>query len=150
MKLSMPPAVILMVHLGLAWLCNRFLGFANFQFSFQKLVSLSLFFVGIIMTIWTIFVMYRARTTIDPVSPDRASKLITTGIFSISRNPIYLALLMLLMAWVIWLGNVIAIFLGATFVWQLTHFQIHAEEEALEAKFGKRYLEYKKRVRKWI
>jgi protein-S-isoprenylcysteine O-methyltransferase Ste14 len=62
----------------------------------------------------------------------------------------YLALLLILMAWIIRQGNLVAVILAITFVWQLTHFQIRAEEKALEEKFGEKYSEYRSKVRRWI
>jgi protein-S-isoprenylcysteine O-methyltransferase Ste14 len=54
------------------------------------------------------------------------------------------------MAWIIRQGNLVAVILAITFVWQLTHFQIRAEEKALEEKFGEKYSEYRSKVRRWI
>jgi protein-S-isoprenylcysteine O-methyltransferase Ste14 len=54
------------------------------------------------------------------------------------------------MAWIIRQGNLVAVFLAVTFVWQLTHFQIRAEEQALEEKFREKYSEYRLEVRRWI
>jgi len=94
--------------------------------------------------------MRRAGTTVDPMDPTKASSLVVSGIYRISRNPIYLALLLILMAWIIRQGNLVAVFLAVTFVWQLTHFQIRAEEQALEEIFREKYSEYRLEVRRWI
>lgn len=91
-----------------------------------------------------------ARTTINPLDPSRASSLVTGGIFRITRNPMYLSLLLLLIAyavrlgsWVEWLGPVL-------FAAYVTRFQIIPEERILAAKFGAAFLAYKSRTRRWI
>jgi protein-S-isoprenylcysteine O-methyltransferase Ste14 len=91
-----------------------------------------------------------ARTTINPFDPSRASALVTGGIFRITRNPIYLSLLLLLIAyairlgsWVEWLGPVL-------FSIYVTRFQIIPEERILTAKFGEAFLAYKRRTRRWL
>ncbi len=91
-----------------------------------------------------------ARTTINPLDPSRASALVTGGIFRITRNPMYLSLLLLLVAyamrldaWPAWLGP-------ALFALYVTRFQIIPEERVLAVKFGPQFLAYKNRTRRWI
>ena len=92
----------------------------------------------------------RARTTIDPVRIDRASTLVTTGVYGWTRNPMYVALGLLLSAW--------ALFLGGLWVWVgplvlvlwLDRLQILPEEAAMEARFGAAYATYRARVRRWL
>ena len=97
------------------------------------------------------FISFRlARTTINPLDPSRASTLVTQGIFRFTRNPMYLSLLMLLIAyalrlgaWMTWLGPLV-------FVAYVTRFQIIPEEKILTVKFGGDFLAYKTRTRRWI
>ena len=150
MKQRVPPAIVLLVHFGVAFLLNKYLRFADFSITGQETVAMLFGISGCALVIYSMYTLYRARTTIDPIFPNKATSLITTGPFNISRNPIYLALLLILLAWIIRLGNVVAVLLSVTFVWHLTRFQIKAEEEALEEKFGTAYQEYKLKVRRWI
>jgi protein-S-isoprenylcysteine O-methyltransferase Ste14 len=92
--------------------------------------------------------MARAKTTI---MPNRASEhLVTTGAFSLTRNPIYLGntLLMLgvgLITGIVWF---LPLAIAAAFLTQ--KLAIEREEKHLEARFGKKYRDYAKRVRRWI
>ena len=96
------------------------------------------------------FTMARARTTISPFSPSRASQLVTSGPFRFSRNPLYLSLLLLLVgyalrldAWFIWLAP-------ALFLFYVTRFQIQPEERALRQRFGIAYDQYCGQTRRWL
>jgi protein-S-isoprenylcysteine O-methyltransferase Ste14 len=93
---------------------------------------------------------WRARTTINPLQPERASVLVTHGIYRFTRNPMYLSLLLLLVAYASHLGSWVA-FAGPTgYVAYITRFQILPEERVLAAKFGDEFAAYKRRVRRWI
>lgn len=91
-----------------------------------------------------------ARTTINPLDPSRASVLVTRGIFRISRNPMYLSLLLLLVAYAVRLGSWVEWLVPALFATYVTRFQIIPEERILAAKFGAAFLAYKSRTRRWI
>jgi len=92
----------------------------------------------------------RAKTTIDPVQVDRASTLVTTGIYRVTRNPMYVALSLLLCAWAAWLARPSPLVGPIVFVLFLNRFQIVPEERALIAKFGGAYSDYRRSVRRWL
>ncbi len=93
---------------------------------------------------------WRVRTSINPLKPERASHLVTTGIYRFTRNPMYLSLLLLLISYTIRLGSLPAVLGPIAFAVYVTRFHIAPEERALEAKFGAEFLEYKRRVRRWL
>lgn len=77
-------------------------------------------------------------------------KLVTTGLFRFSRNPVYLGFFIALLGWAMVLGNAAA-FDGALLFFVAAHFwYIPFEENALEMAFGKDYLSYKGKVRRWL
>ncbi|MEM7378152.1 MAG: isoprenylcysteine carboxylmethyltransferase family protein [Pseudomonadota bacterium] len=91
-----------------------------------------------------------ARTTVDPRQPDRASTLVTEGVFARSRNPMYLGVVGILLAWAVTLGSVLALLGPVVFVAYITRFQIVPEEAALRSRFGAVYAQYCGRVRRWL
>ena len=91
-----------------------------------------------------------ARTTINPLDPSRASSLVTWGIFRISRNPMYLSLLLLLIAYALRLASWLECVGPALFVAYVTRFQIIPEEEILAQKFGAAFHAYRIRTRRWL
>ncbi len=90
------------------------------------------------------------KTTINPVRVDQASRVVTGGIFRLTRNPMYVGLTALLTTWAVWLA-VPWTLLGSVGFALFTHrFQILPEERTMEAKFGSEYLNYKRCVRRWL
>jgi protein-S-isoprenylcysteine O-methyltransferase Ste14 len=94
--------------------------------------------------------MVRARTTVDPTHPGRASRLVATGIFRFTRNPIYLGDFLLLLAWAAYLASPVAAVLAPLFVAYIDRFQIGPEERALSELFGDAYRDYQARVGRWL
>ena len=92
----------------------------------------------------------RARTTVNPLQPDKASALVTGGIFRWTRNPMYLGMGTLLVAWAVYLANPLSIVVIPFFVAYLNRFQIGPEERALEQRFGAEFRAYRQRVRRWL
>jgi protein-S-isoprenylcysteine O-methyltransferase Ste14 len=92
----------------------------------------------------------KARTTIDPVNIDRASTIVTTGVYRFTRNPMYVAMTWLLLSWAIYLAAPLSFAGPLLFVLYITRLQIIPEERAMAAKFGADYLDYKSRVRRWL
>jgi len=88
---------------------------------------------------------------VNPTKPSDASSLVVQGIYRVSRNPMYLGVLLLLIAWGIYLEHLIVVFvLPAAFVIYMNKFQIEPEEQALQKLFGDDFASYKKKVRRWI
>lgn len=91
-----------------------------------------------------------ARTTVDPLRPGKASVLVTTGIYRRTRNPMYVALAIALLAWAAWLAHPLALPGIPAFVLWMNRFQIAAEERALHALFGTEYDRYCRQVPRWV
>lgn len=150
MKLKIPPVIVFLVFGLLMYLLSRLLPFGYFDFTgrFHLMIILVLFAAAIAMV--ALIQFFKSRTTIDPTRPTKTTKLVDKGIYAYSRNPMYLALLLILMAWGIWLGNAFNTLLAAGFVAYMNRFQIVPEEEALNGIFGKEYRQYCIKVRRWF
>lgn len=91
-----------------------------------------------------------AKTTVDPLHPELASQLVERGMYRFSRNPMYLAMALLLLAWAVCCRSLLAWLGPLCFVLYITRFQIIPEERALEKRFGASYRDYCSRVRRWL
>ena len=145
-----PPPVVAAIIGALMWAANRFLPWGSFTFAFREPAALLLLATGLLLMLAAVAQFITARTTINPMRPSRASRLITTGVFALSRNPIYLADLLLLAAFAVWLGNAFNAALLVLFVWYINRYQIVPEERALSGLFGAEYEAYCARVRRWL
>ena len=96
------------------------------------------------------FSFRRAKTTINPMRPQESSKLVSTGIFRRTRNPMYLGMLLLLVAWAVYLSAAWALLGPVLFVAYITRFQILPEEKALSGLFGSSFEAYTAKVRRWL
>ena len=91
-----------------------------------------------------------AKTTLDPFQLETASQLVTGGIYRLSRNPMYLSLVFILLAWMVYLGSLSALFGVGLFIWYVTKFQIKPEEEGLKHLFGDAFTAYCQHTRRWL
>jgi protein-S-isoprenylcysteine O-methyltransferase Ste14 len=92
----------------------------------------------------------RARTTANPMRPETASSLVTSGVYRWTRNPMYLGWLPILVGWAVYLQHPVPLLVVPLFMLYLTRFQIVPEERALAANFGTQFEAYRKRVRRWL
>jgi protein-S-isoprenylcysteine O-methyltransferase Ste14 len=93
---------------------------------------------------------HASRTTINPLKPEKASALVTGGIYRITRNPMYVGLTFLLSAWAVQLASLWPLVGPALFVLYINRFQIEPEERVLARLFGAEYSAYAARVRRWL
>ena len=88
LKLKVPPPILTVTFIFSNYLSTYF--FYSFQFKYQELISLLIFILGLIFIILASRLYYKFNTSINPLKPYNCSFLITNGVYSISRNPIYL------------------------------------------------------------
>ena len=150
MKLKIPPALVFLIFGLLMYLLAKWLPVGYFDFFGRIYLMVLLLVLAVIVALTALFQFFKSKTTIDPTSPGKASKLVMDGIYKFSRNPMYLALLLLLIAWGLWLGNAFNTLLAAGFVGYMNRFQIVPEEEMLLQIFGKVYQQYSVKVRRWF
>ncbi len=144
-----PPAVMVifgLIMLGIAQVSPTTPLASPFQWSLILITFLAGFSIGA----GGIRSFNKARTTINPLKPDSASSLVSTGLFNRTRNPMYVCLTLVLCSWGFFLASAWA-FLGViAFIIYITRFQIVPEERAMMKLFGDEFTEYKNRVRRWI
>ncbi|MCU0761252.1 MAG: isoprenylcysteine carboxylmethyltransferase family protein [Steroidobacteraceae bacterium] len=115
-----------------------------------RVVAVALVLAGLAIDVVGVLSFRRARTTINPLKPANSSALVTSGIYGLTRNPMYLGMATLLLGWAAWLGTPWALAGVALFVAWITRFQIVPEERVLARLFGADFEAYRARVRRWI
>ena len=106
--------------------------------------------IGAVVALAGVAAFRRSRTTVNPHAPEKASAVVSHGVYRWTRNPMYLGLLLGLAGWALFLANAAAPVGVPAFVAWLNRFQIGPEERALAAKFGPEYASYCGCVRRWL
>ena len=106
--------------------------------------------LGIFFCLAGIVSFRSAKTTVNPLKPEAATALVSSGIYAISRNPMYVGFALFLLAWVMYLSSPWLSIGVVGFVLYMNQFQIEPEERALEAIFGSEFIHYQAKVRRWL
>lgn len=136
---------VLMVLLH--WLDSPLL---DFDFYGRRTFALWFLLVGVAFAVAGVMAFCQARTTIDPRRAAKATRLVTGGVYRITRNPMYLGMAFTLLAWGVYLGSLLPLLFMPLFLVYLTRFQIIPEEQALLRRFGGTFHAYRRKVRRWL
>ena len=150
MKIKIPPPLVAFIFAGFQYLLAKYLPVGDFTFFGSKALMYMMFGIGFFTMLGSIFQFFKKKTTTDPLNPEKATTLVTNGIFKYTRNPMYLAMLLFLIGYALKLGNAFNSLVLAGFVYYMNHFQIKNEEGALLKLFGKEYKLYTKATRRWF
>lgn len=150
LKLKIPPPIYALSIGVLMWLLNQYAPIAHWISSPWNTIGLALMVIAFSFELWSALLFFRSHTTVNPLKPDNSKTIVTSGLYQFSRNPMYVGLLMVLFGYAMWLGSVSPFLLLPLFFAIITTMQIIPEEQALEKNFGKEYLSYKARVRRWL
>lgn len=150
MKLILPPPVQAIICAGLMWLISSQLPEFSFSFVLQQPLAILVCIVGIAIDLVSVGLFVKLKTTVSPFSPDKTEKLVTSGLYQFTRNPMYLGMSIILTGLAIWLGNFACFLMIPCFIWYITKLQIIPEEEILLKKFGEEFEGYMLRVRRWL
>ncbi len=105
---------------------------------------------GVAFDLFGLLAFRASRTTVNPLRPERASALVTAGVYQVTRNPMYVGMALLLLAWAVYLSAGLSFAGPVIFILYITRFQILPEERALKGIFGEEYSAYAARVRRWL
>lgn len=150
LELKIPPAVVVLVAGVAMWLASVLVPALAFEFPWRRALGAILAGAGVLLGGAGVAAFRCAGTTVHPQHPEKASAMVTSGVYRYSRNPMYLGLLLLLAAWAVHLANLLAFVFLPLFVAWMNRFQIVPEERALAARFGASFDAYRRSVRRWI
>jgi protein-S-isoprenylcysteine O-methyltransferase Ste14 len=150
LQLKIPPPIYALTAALIMWLLSRYMPLWHWIDPPYHQVGWLLILLASFADVSSLWLFFRNHTTPNPMHPERASELVTSGAYRFTRNPMYLGLLLMLLGWAIVLRSVSPFFMLPVLVWVLTAMQIKPEEVMLEEKFSEQYRDYKKRVRRWL
>lgn len=150
LELKIIPVVqVLIAALLIKWIDTTFPTY-NFAFEYSALLAAVILFIAVIIGVYAVINFKQHKTTVNPVKIEQASTVVDSGIFAYSRNPMYLAMLLALLAGVVYSENVLTLISVVAFFGYITRFQIIPEERMLKKLFGQNYVDYCQKVRRWL
>ena len=150
LELKIPPPVVALLCAALMWgLAHKWPAFA-WQHALRGPLALALAACGLACDLSGLIAFRRHRTTVNPLAPDRSTAIVQDGIYRVTRNPMYLGMLLVLIGWAAYLGNAASLVVLPLFVWVLNTLQIKPEERILRERFGEHFTRYAARVRRWV
>ncbi|MEM1361895.1 MAG: isoprenylcysteine carboxylmethyltransferase family protein [Pseudomonadota bacterium] len=145
--LDIPP-IWLLVFLALAWVQSSRLPVPFSGGWFTDLLGGLLAGGGLLLALLAVLEMRKAKTTVIPhLEPN---VLVDSGVFGLTRNPIYLGDAMILAGLILYWEAWPSLILLPLFVWLITDRFILPEEQRLHAAFSNGFEAYRQRVRRWI
>jgi protein-S-isoprenylcysteine O-methyltransferase Ste14 len=150
LELRVPPPVVGLVIAAGMWAVAHLPPLVAMPRLARLLVAAFLFATGVAVALGGVASFRRARTTVNPLKPETTAALVVTGVYSFTRNPMYLGMVLVLLAWAVFLASPWSLAGPALFALYITRFQIVPEERVLAGLFGETFAAYRKRVRRWV
>ena len=150
LELKVPPPLVAAIVAAAMWGISRVTPLLEVATAYRFWAAFAVAAAGGFFSIGGVVAFRRARTTVNPMKPESASLLVGSGVYRITRNPMYVGLLLVLVAWATVLAAPFALPGPLAFVLYIGRFQIALEEVALTKLFGTEYAEYKAKVRRWL
>ena len=113
-----------------------------------NLLSVGPLGIGVALDLVADRALKKRQTTVKPF--EESSVLITDGVYRISRNPMYLGFVLILLGIGVFMGSLIPFAIIPILAVLMDVVFIRVEERMLEEKFGERWVRYRKQVRRWI
>jgi protein-S-isoprenylcysteine O-methyltransferase Ste14 len=144
-----PPPLWMFIFAASMWALNRYYpGLTVIPQTWRECARFVLIASAITPAV-AFYQFHRAHTTFNPLRPETASALVTSGVFAWTRNPMYLGLFLLLLGWAVKLGTLSPFAGPLLFLPLIQYVQIRPEEQALRLRFGSDYDRYCRRVNRW-
>jgi len=141
------PPIIALFWIIIAYLLGRYIPLTHTSSIIQYL-GLGLVIIALILGFSAFNEFRKLQTTLDPHGSVKA--LATNGIYKLSRNPIYLGFLLMVIGFPFYSGYYSGIIIAPLFLISMNRLVIEKEEAYLEKKFGDVYTGYKSNVRRWF
>ena len=146
--IKIPPPILVLILTSLVYFSSTKL--ESIYLPYRQTVSVLILIIGLVVIISPVFDFIKSKTTVNPVKFQNVNRLVTTGIYRYSRNPMYLGMILIIISTTVYYLNLLSVFSPLIFYIWINKFQISREEIFLEGKFGNEYLKYKSKTRRWI
>lgn len=150
LELKIPPPVVALLLASAMWGIALLTPPIQVPGAYRLAAAVAIALLGAGFDLAAVITFLRRHTTVNPMKPQNTSVLVCSGVYRLTRNPMYAGLLCFLVAWAVYLSSAWALLGPVAFVLYINRFQIRPEENVLLIKYGARYSAYKSRVRRWL
>ena len=151
MHLKIPPPIVALIGILLIFLSKDYILILYLHPHLQNTLSLLFLIFGFVIIFLATKEFKKSETTVNPMKPETSTRLVTSGVFKYTRNPMYLGLASILLASCFYFSSLLGIIIYVPlFIFYITVFQIIPEEESMKSLFNDEYLDYCSKVRRWF
>ena len=150
LELKIPPPIVALLIAAIMWGISRVTAPVEMPGVIRVTTTIALALVGVVIAISGVIAIRRAKTTLNPLKPETTSTIVTSGVYRFTRNPMYVGLAFVLLAWAVFMASAWSLLGLACFVLYMNRFQIMPEERVLSGMFAASYAAYQAKVRRWL
>jgi len=147
---KIPPPIVALVTAGLMYVLSSIGPTLGLPSTIKLTIVVSLVVAALAVDISAILLFRKNQTTVNPLQKGQAKHLVVEGVYQFTRNPMYLGMVLFLLAWFAYLNTLLPALGIIVFVSYITRFQVIPEERALKEAFGEDFVSYMSRVRRWL
>ncbi len=150
LELRLPPVVLVLIVAMMMWALAFAVPSLAVTVPVAGGLAMGFIMAGAAFALLGVYEFKQASTTVDPRCPDKSASLVVSGVYRLSRNPMYLGFLLLLLGWACYLQHYLPFLLVPVFVLYINRFQIRPEERYMQQKFAADFTAYVSRVPRWV
>jgi protein-S-isoprenylcysteine O-methyltransferase Ste14 len=150
LELKIPPPLVGIVTAIAMWFAKDFAPVFELPCSARIITAGSVLCLAGYFGIAGTIAFRQAKTTVNPLKPQNSSALVTSGVYRITRNPMYVSFTLILVAWMVYLSSITSVAGPLLYMLYITRFQIKPEERILQGIFGAAFTAYMQRTRRWL
>ena len=150
LELKVPPVLVGAVVFALQWLIAEVVPSWNLPIPMGRFFAVFLVMLGVCIALYGVISFRLASTTINPHTPHKTSALVCSGLYSRTRNPMYLGMALVLSGWAVHFANPLGFLCIPLFIAYMNTFQIEPEERHLREQFPDDFNLYLTKTRRWI
>lgn len=150
LELKIPPPIVALLIAAVMWGISLVTPSADVPAPVRLAAAIAIALAGLATAVSGGVAFRRAKTTTSPLKPETTNALVTSGVYRFTRNPMYVGITLVLLAWAVFLSSIWTLLGLLAFILYITRFQIIPEERVLAGIFGTAYSAYQARVRRWL
>ena len=150
LELKVPPLALALVFALVMWLAAGAAPALALAIPWHPFPAALLVGIGVLFVLAGGYAFRRAGTTVNPTRPQATTAIVASGVYRLSRNPMYVGFLLALGGWAVFLAHALPLAFLPAYVGYMNRFQIAPEERLLSARFGAEYASYAHSVRRWF